>query len=122
MYGTLQVGQLNGHASRWSGTPGSRIDLHPAWAESSIATAVWGNQQVGSAYATGSTSRATLWYGSAASSVNLHPGGTAVRSEATAVAAGQQGGVVEYPFPGGGTIPHAAVAEALSVKHTPFAP
>lgn len=111
MHENRQVGYVNGHASLWSGTPESRVDLHPSWAEGSFAYGVWGDEQVGYTYVgSGNNSgRAALWRGSAASYVNLHPGGTAVSSVATAVAAGQQGGRIEFPYPGGGTIPHAAL-------------
>ncbi len=109
MHGGYQVGSLNGHATLWSGTPESLVDLHPSWAEGSVASAIWGDEQVGHTWVgTGYTGRAALWGGSAASHVNLHPAG-AVQSRAGAVAAGQQGGTVEYPYPTGGTIGHAAL-------------
>ncbi len=109
MHVQYQTGQFNGHAALWSGTPESRVDLNPAWAELSEARAVWGHEQVGVASTNEPNSgRASLWHGSSASYVNLHPAG-AVRSEARAVAAGQQGGFVEYPHPMAGTIWHAAL-------------
>ncbi|KXK13470.1 MAG: hypothetical protein UZ18_ATM001001938 [Armatimonadetes bacterium OLB18] len=71
-------------------------NLHPAGATSSRAFAVDGNHQVGDAQF-GSSRRATLWSGTAASSVDLHPGG-ATHSTAFAVYGGQQGGST-YSWP-----------------------
>lgn len=106
MHGDRQAGLFNAHATLWSGTAQSRIDLHPAWAQLSAAHAVWGSEQVGWAGTT--VERAALWRGSAASYVDLHPAG-AVQSRADAVAVGHQGGAVEYPHPVSGTVQHAAL-------------
>jgi hypothetical protein len=64
-----QAGGIN-RASLWSGTAASRVDLTPAAASSSLASGVWGSQQVGWANI-GGTERASLWDGSAASWVDL---------------------------------------------------
>ncbi|MCL4285998.1 MAG: PEP-CTERM sorting domain-containing protein [Fimbriimonadaceae bacterium] len=71
-------------------------NLHPAGATSSRAFAVDGNHQVGDA-TFGSSRRATLWTGTASSSVDLHPGG-ATHSTAFAVYGNQQGGS-SYSWP-----------------------
>jgi hypothetical protein len=88
-----QVGQLNGHASLWSGTAASRVDLHPSWAQDSTAYGVSGNEQAGIASPPGTAYHAVVWHGSASSVVDLHPAGFR-ESEALADADGQQGGYV----------------------------
>ncbi|HTF89664.1 MAG TPA: hypothetical protein VK843_14715 [Planctomycetota bacterium] len=79
------------HASLWSGTAGSIIDLHPSagpdWSEG------WGmdgSQQVGRARL-GGIWRASLWTGTASSWINLAAAGS-TESMAHAVDAGQQVG------------------------------
>ena len=82
IWGDQQVGvghifdpiRLVTHALLWNGTADSFIDLHPAGFERSIAYAVAGNLQVGSANgaATGGMNQARLWHGSADSIVDLH--------------------------------------------------
>jgi hypothetical protein len=79
--GTHQVGYsgINGtHATLWSGTQSSAVDLHPtnlAGFESSIAYGVRGGQEVGIGYLNGPgvVSHALLWNGSAGSAVDLNP-------------------------------------------------
>lgn len=73
--GTNQVGWVftggtGVHASLWSGTSDSRVELHPAGAAYSSALGVFGTQQVGSA-----DGRAGLWNGTPESWVELHPAG-----------------------------------------------
>ncbi len=97
MHAGSQVGQFNGHASLWFGTPNTRIDLNPGWAQGSFATAVWGDEQVGYVYGASGPTRAALWHGSVLTYTDLHPEAATLGSEATAVAAGQQGGWVQYP-------------------------
>ncbi|MFN0131982.1 MAG: hypothetical protein ACKVW3_05560 [Phycisphaerales bacterium] len=95
MTASHQVGELNSHASLWSGTPQSRVELSEA---ASAALAIAGNQQVGWTFA-GIYEFAAMWRGSSASYVNLHPTG-ALTSVATATDGTLQGGYVAY---GGGT-------------------
>ena len=92
--------ESNNHAILWSG--GSWVDLHPArageWAWSSKAYGVSGGQQVG--WATfGGHGTAALWSGSAASWVDLNPGGPypggSWASCAYGVSGGQQVGWAE---------------------------
>jgi len=102
IYGTTgaqQVGQFNGHASLWSGTPASRVDLHPSVAAGSVAYSVDATRQVGYAFV-GGEYHAALWSGSAASYVDLHPTG-ATNSLAYATDGARQWGGVDYPGPGG---------------------
>jgi hypothetical protein len=78
MSGDQQVGVQYlagvGHASLWSGTPSSRVDLHPTGAAASTAYAIADGQQVGEMTASaGSGGHAVLWHGSAASLIDLHP-------------------------------------------------
>ncbi|MGB7925063.1 MAG: hypothetical protein WCF57_17615 [Pyrinomonadaceae bacterium] len=82
-----QVGSANNHAALWSGTADSRVDLNPANWGQSIAVGTRGGQQVGSAtrqvqcnvgkQCGGSRTKTEfhpfLWYGSAASAVDLTP-------------------------------------------------
>ncbi len=84
-----------GRASLWTGTAGSWVNLHPAWAEYSEASGVGGGQQVGFAGVSGVVYRASLWTGTAASWVNLNPAG-ASNSEAYAVHDGQQVGYADF--------------------------
>jgi len=65
------------HASVWSGTAGSWVDLHyPAEASRSGVFGIHGGRQVG--FATTRTVHAALWSGSPESYVNLHPPGAAI--------------------------------------------
>ena len=74
-----QVGQSNvfarPHASLWSGTASSWVDLNPAISEESVAYGVSGSTQVGLALV-GGVVRASLWSGTAASWIDLHPAGS----------------------------------------------
>lgn len=78
------------HASLWSGSASSWVDLNPPVATISEALGVSGGQQVGYAEVF-AVVRASLWNGSAASWVDLHPTG-ATESVAYAVSGGQQVG------------------------------
>ncbi len=73
--GTRQVGYSGGHATIWSGTAASPIDLHPdggVGATASGLNAINGTQQAG--YATiGGTNHAGIWAGTKESFVDLHP-------------------------------------------------
>jgi hypothetical protein len=69
--GAATVGGVS-HASLWSGTGASWVDLHPAASTyQSEALGVHGGQQVGQAYV-GDVQHASLWSGSAASWLDLH--------------------------------------------------
>jgi len=73
------------HALLWNGATTSAIDLTPTGYTTSVANAVSGTHQVGSAITTGATlSHATLWTGTPASIVDLNPAGYA-SSTATGV-------------------------------------
>jgi hypothetical protein len=85
------------HASLWSGTAESWVDLHPRkWGGSSRAYDVSDGQQVGytfsSSYGWEVSQGACMWSGSAKSWVNLHPSGYD-GSEARAVSHGYQAGI-----------------------------
>jgi len=96
MTSTQQVGSFNGHASLWSGTPGSRVELFNG---PSVAYGIAGGQQVGY-ISPGSENNAALWFGSAASVVNLNPAG-AVSSAAQATDGVHQWGAAGYQGPSG---------------------
>ena len=73
--GGQQVGHVtldSAHATLWSGSAVSWIDLQPIVATSSSARGVDGNQQVGWAHVGGSD-RASMWSGTAASWTDLTP-------------------------------------------------
>ncbi|MCX5691292.1 MAG: hypothetical protein NTV94_16140 [Planctomycetota bacterium] len=96
--GVQQVGRAvlgnspsGNHASLWSGTVASWVDLNPPGARNSIATALWGDTQVGQSNFIGLGVTATLWRGSAASFVLLNPANSTT-SEALGVAYDQQVG------------------------------
>lgn len=78
------------HASLWSGTAGSWVDLNPAGATGSVAYGVEGGRQVGSANVGGIT-RASLWSGTSGSWVDLNPAG-ATGSTSNDVDGGNQAG------------------------------
>jgi len=86
------------HATIWSGSAGSAVDVHPATGGylSSYLNATDGTQQVG--WANGSPgNRAGVWAGSGASFVNLHPVNYSVNysgSFANDVSSGRQVGGV----------------------------
>ena len=81
------------HASLWSGTAASWVDLNPAGCNSSYASGVSGGQQVGWAWgsATGGNYHASLWSSTAASWLDLNPTGYD-HSEALGISGGQQVG------------------------------
>jgi hypothetical protein len=84
------------HASLWSGTANSCVDLNPPGAEQSQASAVDGDQVVGSAKEVNDMGHARLWYreGDTWVCVDLHPPGLNERSAAFAVDGGEQVGIV----------------------------
>lgn len=99
LWGGQQVGEVfdaNGvmHASMWSGTAASWVDLDPAGNGSSALGASAG-RQVGFLYVDPSTTHASLWSGTAASRVDLNPTGTEwTASQANAISGNQQVGQV----------------------------
>lgn len=90
--GTQQAGQINPGAARatlWSG--GAIIDLHPiSGASSSQVYGLSATHQAGY-IRVGTTNRASVWTGTSASRIDLHPTG-ATRSQAFGVDGGQQVG------------------------------
>ncbi len=70
------------------------VNLHPAGATESYASGVSGGQQVGSAFIGSNLPHASLWSGSAASWVDLHPVGGWTQSYANGISGGQQVGTV----------------------------
>ncbi len=96
VFGNQQVGKFwvpnqGQHASIWSGSAESRVDLNPAGASLSLATDIFENTQVGEAGFEGVGVHAGLWTGTAESWVDLHPSG-AVWSGANSVSATSQAG------------------------------
>jgi hypothetical protein len=91
------------HASLWSGSAASWVNLTPAGASSSAAFGIssgnGGAQQVVGSALVGSTNHASLWTDSAASWVDLNPAG-ATESEAFGVGGGQQVGYAYLPTQG----------------------
>ena len=78
------------HASLWSGTPGSWVDLNPAGATSSIAYAVHAGRQAGQA-AIGGETHAGEWSGTASSWIDRHPTGATLSVVRGMDAAGMAG-------------------------------
>lgn len=109
--GSQQVGYITNstaseHASLWSGSAASWVDLNPPGSMESIATAVSDGQQVGGASINGPI-HACLWTGTAASIVDLNPAGSS-GSGAMGVSDGQQVGSAEM----GGGPSHAVSGRA----------
>lgn len=85
------------------------VNLHPAGADASEAWGGADGQQVGGALIGGQW-HASVWSGSAASWIDLHPGGSAVYSFAYAARNGQQVGFTNFGSVGGeGGVQHASV-------------
>ncbi len=80
------------HASLWTGSAASLVDLHPAGASASRAYDVEGLQQAG-VVEFGFTSHAAIWYGTAASFVDLHPVGASESEIRATDGANQAGGI-----------------------------
>lgn len=94
-WGDHQVGYIgNGstvyRAALWNGPANPVVDLHPGGTYST-AFAVHGNQQVG-AVTLGSSDRASIWTGSAASWQNVHPAAFASSSSLSGTSGDQQVG------------------------------
>lgn len=110
VFGSQQVGEVEGRASLWSGTASSWVDLHPkgSWI-GSVALGTSGTHQVGYVGVLspgpfgGLDTTASLWSGTAASWVSLHPAG-ATTSEARGIFGTQQVGVASI-----GGVSHAGL-------------
>jgi len=96
VFGDIWTGSGNytWHASLWSGTAASWVDLNPAGSGESCAYGVSGGQQVGYARI-GSVEHAGLWSGTDASWVDLNPA-EATDSIAYGVFGGQQVGCADF--------------------------
>jgi hypothetical protein len=88
----------NQHASIWSGTAASWVDLHPAGAVASGCFDTNGSQQVGWTRP-GVQAHAAMWAGTADSWISLHPPG-AQSSQANAVSPDGEHQVGQAVFPG----------------------
>ncbi|MEQ1932548.1 MAG: hypothetical protein ABL962_01525, partial [Fimbriimonadaceae bacterium] len=86
------------HASLWSGTSASWVDLHPTGAEHSIGYGVHTGRQVGTVVVESGV-RASLWSGTAASWVDLTPAG-AKEAEGWAIENSDQVGWASFGKPG----------------------
>ena len=84
--GHLATGSAR-HATIWSGTAASAVDIHPAAYLNSTINGASGNYQVGEASGVNTTgnNHAILWNGTAASAVDLHPATGFTTSTATGV-------------------------------------
>ena len=92
--GNATFGSPPSHASLWSSTSESWVDLTPVGADGSYAFGIDGGQQAGYIVSGGSTF-AAMWSGSAGTYGDLHPGWTgATASRALDADAGQQSGYV----------------------------
>lgn len=119
MNGSNQVGDASTsapHASLWSGTAASWVDLNPAGSLSSYARAFSGSQQGGQAHI-GGVWRASLWSGTAASRIDMHPPG-ATHSDIRAMSGFQQAGIVFY----GGTASQASIWSGSAASHVSIHP
>jgi len=81
------------HASLWSGSAESFIDLDPGIGQGSSVRGVGGGLQVGLVYRPNSENHAALWRGTADSYIDLNPPGW-VMSQANATDGQRQGGWV----------------------------
>ncbi len=92
--GGIQVGTADQHASLWTSTPASHVDLNPAGSFISRAFGASGGYQVGQAFG-----HAGLWHGTGASWVDLNPAGFTAGSVAYGVQGGHQVGFVDVATP-----------------------
>jgi hypothetical protein len=102
--GWVRASDGSAHASLWSGSAASWVDLHPAGALSSSVAALDGNQQAGNVSLPPTwniSPRAVVWSGSAASMVDLTPTG-ATGSVLSHARGGQQVGYAWVPPASGG--------------------
>ncbi len=94
------------HASLWSGTPTSWVDVSPSGSTSSGIAGFSGGRQVG--YADFSSRHAGMWSGTKTSFVDLHPAGYE-SSEANGISGNQQVGSAYFTSPGGSYLSHAGL-------------
>jgi hypothetical protein len=91
-----QVGQVyvggQSHASLWSGTAASWVDLHPAGALESVAIDIDSGTQVGYTTLISGQNVACLWSGTPGSWVNLNPAGVTDGSYVLGISGAQQVG------------------------------
>lgn len=80
------------HASLWSGSAASWIDLHPEGATRSVARSVNGGRQAGEVIVSNGPGHASVWSGTAASWIDLDPAGS-TGSSASGTSGTQQVGV-----------------------------
>jgi hypothetical protein len=92
----VRIGGVD-HASLWSGSAASWVDLSPAGATRSHIYSTSGGQQAGLAVVGGIT-RASLWRGTSASWVDLHPVG-AISSTAYSTSGTHQAGIATFGIP-----------------------
>ncbi len=110
LYPVGQVGLSSAHASFWSSSGTSWVDLNPEGALLSVARGGWEAVQVGEAFVNG-FSHASLWYGTADSWVDLNPVGY-YGSVALAASSTKQAG---YTLMGSG-VPHASLWSGTSAS------
>mgnify|MGYP001564971617 CR=1 FL=1 len=100
VWGNVQVGSAYygpegnayTHALLWRGAAAPLVDLTPSFADSSGASGVFGDQQVGAITVNGVT-HAGLWHGTAASFVDLDPaGGSGMSGTSGSQQVGRKGG------------------------------
>jgi hypothetical protein len=91
------------HASRWSGSAASWVDLNPAGASHSVAHGTDGTRQIGSIFFAADDWPAAVWSGTAASWIALPEIGLAPR-DGYAIDGDQKVGAVDLS---GGGLPHA---------------
>jgi hypothetical protein len=91
--GGIQVGNANGRAALWHGTPASYVDLQPAGYSGSQCDGTNGDVQVG--YAVSPTgNHAGIWFGTAASFIDLHAFLPAGYTSSEALSASYDGGTL----------------------------
>jgi uncharacterized membrane protein len=124
--GDQQVGYAydaagNFHASLWSGSAASWVDLNPAEAFESQAFGVSSALQVGTAYLDlpVDSNHAALWSGTAASWVDLNPAG-ATESEAYGAGGDKQVGWANWPNIGGRAMLWSGSAASWVDLHPPY--
>jgi hypothetical protein len=112
-----QVGEIEGHAVLWRGTPESRVDLEGV-DQGSVALAARSGVQVGTVVAPSALNRAVLWTGAFGSRINLHPSG-AYDSIAYATDGLRQGGTVRWVWNGA---EHAALWSGTAASVVDLSP
>src|ERR1043166_970670 len=106
--GNVAAGIIGNHAMLWTDA-GNPIDLNPVGATSSVATCVLDDIQGGYA-----DNKPYIWYGSAASGINLQPPGS-TNGRVWAVADGVQAGSVYFPSTGHAALWHGSAASFVDL-------